>query len=263
MLYLGRIYIIIYPILKLTVNTEGCSTVIAPECMGCRENCCKTCFGTETGKMFKSLSDEEFKLLTDNKRRVVFRPGETILKQNTGSSHLICIRSGMAKLFVEGIKEKNLILKVIRNSEVIVSGGMLTQSTRPFTITAISEVECCYINTDKVLELLQTNFNFAVSYLEKYHQQFNQMFTALVNLTQKYMHGRVADTLLYLKNQVFWSNSFTCPLSRQELAEMSAMTKESLVRILTEFKNSNLIRTEGRTIEIIDEQALIEISRNG
>jgi CRP/FNR family transcriptional regulator len=231
--------------------------------MDCRENCCKTCFDAETGRMFKSLSDEEFNQLTVSKRRVVFRPGETILKQNTGSSHLICIRKGMAKLFVEGIKEKNLILKIIKDSDIIVSGGILTQSTRPFTITAISEVECCYINTDKVLELVQNNFNFAVSYLEKYHQQFNQMFTALVNLTQKYMHGRVADTLLYLKNQVFYSNTYTCSLSRQELAEMSAMTKESLVRILTEFKNSNLIKTEGRTIEILDEQTLIEISRNG
>ena len=205
----------------------------------------------------------ELKLLTENRRRVVFRPGETILKQNTGSSHLICIRKGMSKLFVEGIKEKNLILKIIRDSEIIISGGMLTQSARPFTVTAISEVECCFINNEKVLELLQTNTNFAICFLEKYHQQFNHMFTALVNMTQKYMPGRVADTLLYLKNQVFYTNPFNCPLSRQELSEMSAMTKESLVRILTEFKNSNLIKTEGKNIEILDEQALIEISRNG
>jgi CRP/FNR family transcriptional regulator len=44
---------------------------------------------------------------------------------------------------------------------------------------------------------------------------------------------------------------------------MSSMTKESFVRILTEFKNSNLIRTEGRMLEILNEEALIEISRNG
>ncbi len=213
--------------------------------------------------MFKSLTIDELNLLTDNKRKVVFRPGETILKQNTGSSHLVCIKKGIAKLFVEGIKDKNLILKIIRDSDIIISGGMLTQSTRPFTVTAISEVECCFITTDKVLDLLQTNTNFAIAFLEKYHQQFNHIFTAVVNMTQKYMPGRVADTLLYLKNQVFWSNPFTCPLSRQELSEMSAMTKESLVRILTEFKNSNLIKTEGKSIEIIDEQALIELSRNG
>ena len=245
------------------MNTDTNCRALSAECFDCDEHCCKTCFGAEGGRMFKSLTIEELNLLTDNKRKVVFRPGETILKQNTGSSHLVCVRKGIAKLFVEGIKEKNLILKIIRDSDIIISGGMLTQSTRPFTVTAISEVECCFITTDKVLELLQTNTNFAVAFLEKYHQQFNQIFTALVNMTQKYMPGRVADTLLYLKNQVFYSNPFTCPLSRLELSEMSAMTKESLVRILTEFKNSNLIKTEGRNIEILDEQALIELSRNG
>jgi CRP/FNR family transcriptional regulator len=213
--------------------------------------------------MFKTLTREELDSLTENKREVKFRPGETVIKQNTGSSHLICIKRGLAKLFMEGVKEKNLILKIIKDSDIIISGGVITQSTRPFTVTALSELECCFISSEKIFDLLQTNTNFAISFLEKYHQQFNHMFNWLVNMTQKYMPGRVADSLLYLKNQVFYSNPFTLPLSRQELAEMSSMTKESLVRILTEFKNSNLIREEGKMMKIIDEQALIEISRNG
>jgi CRP-like cAMP-binding protein len=249
--------------LRLTYNTENHCKVPANECLDCEENCCKTCFGAEGGRMFKTLSGDELNLLTDNKRRVKFKSGETVLKQNTGSSHLICIRRGTAKLFVEGVREKNLILKIIKDSDIIISGGVLTQSTRPFTVTAISDLECCFISSEKVFTLLQTNTNFAISFLEKYHQQFNQMFLALVNMTQKYMPGRVADTLLYLKNQVFYSNPFNCPLNRQELSEMSAMTKESFVRILTEFKNSNLIRTDGRIVEILNEEALIEISKNG
>ena len=89
------------------------------------------------------------------------------------------------------------------------------------------------------------------------------MFNTLVNLTQKYMPGRVADTLLYLRHQVFHSNPFLLPFSRQELAEMSAMTKESFVRILKEFKSSGLINQEGKYMEIIDEESLNEISKNG
>ena len=249
--------------LKWLYNIDNQCNDLSTECLECDGHCCKTCFGAEGGRMFKTLSREELNILTDNKRQVKFKPGETVLKQNTGSSHLICIRRGMAKLFVEGVREKNLILKIIKDSDIIISGGVLTQSTRPFTVTAISELECCFISSEKVFDLLQTNTNFAISFLEKYHQQFNQMFTALVNMTQKYMPGRVADTLLYLKNQVFYTNPFSSPLSRQELSEMSAMTKESFVRILTEFKNSNLIRTEGRMLEILNEEALIEISRNG
>jgi CRP/FNR family transcriptional regulator len=41
------------------------------------------------------------------------------------------------------------------------------------------------------------------------------------------------------------------------------MTKESLVRILQQFKSSGLIKTQGNTIEILDESGLQEISKNG
>jgi len=77
------------------------------------------------------------------------------------------------------------------------------------------------------------------------------------------MPGRVADTLLYLKNDVFKTNPFTVSLTRQDLADMSNMTKESLVRILPQFKSSGLIKTQGNTIEILDESRLQEISKKG
>ncbi|MBW6534954.1 MAG: helix-turn-helix domain-containing protein [Mariniphaga sp.] len=89
------------------------------------------------------------------------------------------------------------------------------------------------------------------------------MLNKLVVLTQKYMPGRVADTLLYLKNDVFKTNPFTVSLTRQDLADMSNMTKESLVRILPQFKSSGLIKTQGNTIEILDESRLQEISKKG
>jgi CRP/FNR family transcriptional regulator len=77
------------------------------------------------------------------------------------------------------------------------------------------------------------------------------------------MPGRVAETLLYLKNDIYHANPFTLHLTRQELAEMSNMTKESLVRIFQQFKESDIIRTQGNTIEIIDEDSLLSISKNG
>jgi CRP/FNR family transcriptional regulator len=85
----------------------------------------------------------------------------------------------------------------------------------------------------------------------------------MVGLTQKYMPGRVAETLLYLKNEIYKTGKFSTTLSRQELADMSNMTKESLVRILQQFKESNIIKTQASEIEITDEASLIHISING
>jgi CRP/FNR family transcriptional regulator len=89
------------------------------------------------------------------------------------------------------------------------------------------------------------------------------MLTSLINLSNKYMPGRVADTLLYLKNNIFETNPYTFILSKQELADMSGMTKESFIRSLKEFEDSGLIRQTRNTIEILKENELTEISRNG
>ncbi len=202
-------------------------------------------------------------MLVQNKQEVRFRTGETIFKQNTGSSHIICFRKGIAKVYVEGDNHKNLIVKIVKDSDIIVSGEILTQSLRPFTVTAVTDVECCFIDSARIVELLFSNLHFTLAFLEKYHQQSHQMFNTLVMLTQKYMPGKVADTLLRLKNDIFLQNPFHIPFSRQELADMSAMTKESFVRVLSEFKDSGLVAIHGKSFEILDEEGLVALSRNG
>ena len=89
------------------------------------------------------------------------------------------------------------------------------------------------------------------------------MLNTLVSLTQKYMPGRVADTLLYLKNEIYNENPFTYNLNKQEFAEMSDMTKESFIRNMKELELSGIIRQGRNTIEILNEEELVRISKNG
>ena len=85
----------------------------------------------------------------------------------------------------------------------------------------------------------------------------------MVNLTQKHMSGRLAGTLLGLSKNVFLSDNFDMLISRQELADLTAMSKESVCRILKEFKNSKIIEFEGTKIEIINRELLEKISEKG
>lgn len=247
----------------LSKNMVEQEQIIDNQCLFCKDDCCVSCFGKDGGLLFRKLSKAELDQLVSCKYSVRFKPGETILKQNTVSSNIVCFRKGIAKVYVEGTKDKNLILKVIKDTGVITSGILIDNSIRPYTVSAVSDVECCFVSSEKIMELFSANRQFAISLIEHYHQMSNHMFNTLVNLTQKYMPGRVADTILYLKNDIFRENPFMVPFSRQELAEMSAMTKESFVRILKEFKASKLIKSDGKYIEVLDEESLILISING
>ena len=225
--------------------------------------CCKNCFQDEDVNVLKSLTIKELDFLIDGKQQIKYKPGETIIKQNTSSTYVVCMRSGIAKVYVEGVKGKNLVVKLIGRLDFVTGGGLFNGNIQQFTITAMTPVTCCLIDSSKLTKLFSENNRFAVELLRHHTKQNNILLNKLVNLTQKYMPGRVADTLLYLKNDIYKSNPFTVPLTRQDMADMSNMTKESLVRILQQFKTSELIKTHGNTFEILDENALLSISRNG
>ena len=236
---------------------------LSVDCEKTQDCCCKTCFKSDDTNLLKSLENQQLEYLVDGKQQIRYNPGETIIKQNTSSTYVVCIRKGLAKVYVEGIKGKNLIVKLIRNQDFVTGGDLFNGNVQKFTISAVTPVTCCLINASKLSQLFSENNRFAVELLRHHTKQNNALLNKLVVLTQKYMPGRVADTLLYLKNDIFETNPFTVPLTRQDLADMSNMTKESLVRILQQFKVSELIRTQGNTIEILDESGLQEISRNG
>ena len=242
------------------------ATILKQDCDNCFKRlngCCKNCFDEKEVNIFKCLTDKELDFLIDGKQQILYNAGETIIKQNTSSNYVVCLKEGLAKVYVEGEKGKNLIVRLIGKLDFVTGGGLFNGNIQQFTISAVTPVTACLIDSSKLTMLFSENKQFAIELLRHHTKQNSNLLNKLVNLTQKYMPGRVADTLLYLKKDIYKSNPFSVPFTRQDLAEMSNMTKESFVRILQEFKNSKLIKTKGNTFEIIDENALLSVSKNG
>lgn len=232
-------------------------------CMKCTDSCCSRCFSIGDDNIFNCLTEEELKTLVVEKRHVHFKAGETIIKQNTSASHVVCIKNGLAKIIAEGEGDKKLILRLVTTRSILTGGGIFINEIRHFTVQAVTEVECCFIDSEKIYELISKNSQFAFELLKLNNRQNIEMLNNLVGITQKYMPGRVSDLLLHLKNQIFKTNPFDTRLSRHELADMTSMTMESFIRILKEFKSAGIIAVEGSNIHIIDEDALVVISRKG
>jgi CRP/FNR family transcriptional regulator len=238
-------------------------STLCGHCTECKYDCCFSNRNCGDSHIFGLLSLEELHTLMDNKRQIHFRPGETILKQNTPLTHLVCIKNGLAKVVSEDPKGKNLILQIIKSNSIFTAGGSIVDDFRHFTVAAITDIDCCFIDTNRLYTLLTKNSAFAIELLNHSNNQHLKMLSTLINLSNKYMPGRVADTLLYLKNNIFETNPFDFILSKQELADMSGMTKESFIRSLKEFEDSGLIHHSRNTIEILKENELTEISKNG
>ncbi len=224
-------------------------------------NSCETC--TRRWKNFQHLTPDELRLINENRYEAVFKPGEIIMKQGSPTSNALFLASGMAKTYIEGLNGKNFIMSIALPGRLILGPGAYVDSRQTYTVAAITSVQACFINFDIFKHLVRTNGAFAEGLLEDISSKSLRSLNRMVSLSQKKMHGRLADALLYFSDVIFKSDEFEIILSRQELGEMTNMAKECVVRILKELEVSKVIYSDSSRIKILDKKKLIQISVRG
>jgi CRP/FNR family transcriptional regulator len=112
-------------------------------------------------------------------------------------------------------------------------------------------------------EILGENGQYALHMLNELSKMGVSLIEKMVNLSHKQIPGRIAEILLFFSKQVYMSNNFTLPVSRQELADLVSSTKESISRTLTEFKNDRLIEIDDRKVVLKSLDLLDILSRMG
>jgi CRP/FNR family transcriptional regulator len=213
--------------------------------------------------LFKMLSDKELESINEARYEVSFNKGETIFKQGGPLTHLACITEGMGKIYIEGSKNKNIVLKIAKPVEMIGGPGFQVDNRHHFSVSAVAHTKACFIDVEAFEEMLKASSPFAMEFIKHLNSITIEIYNKLQGLTQKQMHGRIADTLLYLSKNIYSNPEFETSLSRQDLADMSAMTKESAIRIIKEFREEEIIRCEGNTFCILDESRLTSIGMSG
>jgi CRP/FNR family transcriptional regulator len=222
---------------------------------------CAAC--QDRADIFGGLCLAELEQIDDKRIEVHFKAGELIFKQGTPNMHFLCLTQGKVKTYIEGYNNKNLILGVVKPVEYILGPGIYADQMHHFSAMAIEDSVACLVDLVTFKNLIRNNADFAEDFLRKVSLQSITNYELFISLTQKQMPGRIADVLLYLKDKVYETNPFHTTLSRQDLADMSGMSKESAIRILREFKDEKIIQVNGNDFEILNADHLVKISQTG
>ncbi len=213
--------------------------------------------------IFRSLTEEQSEMINTTRCRVRFRPGETIFKQGTAMTHVIIVTDGLVKVYLEGINDRNLILRFAKPVTMIGGPGFFTDYKNHVTTMAVEESSACFIDVNTLSEILAQNQEFAISLLKFINTSTLATYQKFIELTQKGMHGRISGALLYLHKEIFQAKDKGVRINRQDLADLTAMSKESGIRILKELKDENTISIVENTIILNDIDRLEDINRKG
>ncbi len=213
--------------------------------------------------MFQVLNDEELELLNNNRYEVIYKAGEMMVKQGASITNLIYMTSGLSKMYVEGYTGKNMIIRIYKSWDLVGGWEIYYDTRHHYSVAAIEDTTACFIDIQVFKSLIKSNSRFAEVFIKELSTRGNYCMERLVGITQKQMHGRMADALLYLCNYVFDSNPFPLSLSRQDMGDMTGMSKDSAIRVLKELETEGIIEQNGKNLEIKRMETLREISLKG
>jgi len=213
--------------------------------------------------VFQTLNNDELKYISQFKTPVSYKAGETIVKQNSPLTHVVSFTSGIAKVYIEGHNNKNLILHFLKPTQFLGGPGIYLDKKHHFSVTAIEDSSVCFIEIDKFKELMRQNIDFSEAFIKYISQNGVFNYERFLSLTQKNMQGRVADALLYLHNEIFDERDNLIKVSSYDLAEYTGMSKDSLIRIQKQFNEENIIAIEKGIIKLLNIEKLRSISKHG
>jgi CRP/FNR family transcriptional regulator len=212
---------------------------------------------------FDLLTLDEKELVDSKSVLVNYKKGEMICKQGSFATHIMYLEKGLVKIYLEG-NPKDLILTITPQKNLMGLQALYEgNNTFLYSISTYTESAVRLIDIQIIKQLLKLNAQFAYRILNILNESTSQSYGRFFSLTQKQLHGRLADILLCLSRKIFKSEAFDLPLSRSDLSDLTSMSTESVIRIMKDFKDDGIIDINNKSITLLDVARLERISEKG
>lgn len=214
-------------------------------------------------RCFEKLTKEEQKQLEERSAVVKYRKGEIICKQGSFASHVMYMEHGLAKVYLDdGLNQ--LVLKIIPEGNLLGLSSLSDENNKfQYSAMAYIDSEIKQIDIQFFKQMLVQNPAFSKEVIDIMGSNSSQINGRFFCLTHKQSYGRLADILLCLSDRIFKNKEFLLPLSRKDLAELSGMSSETVIRMLKKFHDDKLILLNGKQFRILDYDRLKRISETG
>jgi len=208
------------------------------------------------------LSDMELQELSCNCLTVSFKKGDTIIRQGTYSTNVAYLKSGLAKIHIEGPYHVQLV-RIVKPSNYLGLPTTFGDKVNQYSVTAVENSEVCFIDITYFRRLLTLNHDFSNQIIVELCKGEIETYQRCVNRTQKQLRGKVADVLLDFSDNIYHSERFTIQINQEDIGNLVDASRESISRVLSDFVKEGVLKFSGKEVEIINKEILLKISRHG
>lgn len=212
------------------------------------------------------LTPDERNFIKNTYSVLHFKKNEVIQSEGDKPTHLMILASGKVKVNKMGTNNRPQIVRMLKPGEHFGFRAIIANEPNSTTVIAFEASTVYSISAEHFITILQNNNAFCYRFLEELAFDLAESDARTVNLTQKHIRGRLAESLLFLKENYGVEEdgaTISIYLSREDLANLSNMTTSNAIRTLASFVNDEMIAMDGRKLKIIDEERLRKTSKLG
>lgn len=224
-------------------------------------NKCSQCIVRQFSSL-KHLTKEELLRVSACKTSKIIKKGDFLFEEGEHINGVFCIKDGVCKVSKMSENGKNQIINLINHGNIIGERSLISNEVSNLSAIALNDMTVCFIPKDEIMRDLQMNTAFSLDVLKTMANSLKSADNLIVDMAQKSVKQRLAESLLNLKEKFGTSNQgvIDIHLSREDIANIIGTATESAIRLLSELKKKGIIEFKGKDIAILNEQELEKIA---
>ena len=201
---------------------------------------------------FHSLDNADLQYLNEQKNPLVYRKSQVLYEEGHKSSGVYCVREGKIKVFKNSQDGKQHITRIVVPGEFLGLKALLSGNNHSVSASALEDAVVCFISKTDFFQLMIKYPDFTRSLILSLSKLLEEAEIRMISLAYKPVKERLAETLLFLFDSFYpGSQKLTkeyLNLTRTDLANIIGTAPETVIRLLSEFKEEKLILVKGRKI---------------
>jgi len=208
----------------------------------------------ESGKILSALSPADKEYFLGFGQNLIFKKGKLIFYEDGIPTGIFLVKSGRAKIYKTGIYGKDQIFYIYKKGDLFGYHALLANEKYEDSCEALEDCEILFVSRKDLEHLLEKIQKLKLLFIQNMSHEFGVLVNVITILAQKPLRERLALYLLILHERYFdeETQNAQIDLPREDLANMIGTARESLGRLLKDFKEENLIKISKRTIEITE-----------
>ncbi|MFK7979188.1 MAG: Crp/Fnr family transcriptional regulator [Saprospiraceae bacterium] len=218
----------------------------------------------ESDKILSALSPKDKEYFLSYTQKLTFKKGKLIFYEEGIPTGIFLVKSGRAKIYKTGIYGKDQIFYIYKRGDLFGYHALLANEKYEDSCEALEYCEILFISRKDVEHLLEKIQKLKLLFIQNMSHEFGVLVNTITILAQKPLRERLALYLLILHERYFEEENQKAEinLSREDLANMIGTVRESLGRLLKDFKEEKLININKRAIEITNFEKMKKLAKS-